>query len=181
MRTSRSLPTSLLSSSLVAVLALALGACGGKGKPATTTTGGGSGGDQLPWEARLTPGARFELASDLEREDGEAPAPITVTVTAVERDGAARVYKLDWGEEGSNGPTSIRVDGTQVTIGEAAAADMQDPWEAEGGGATCYAEDYSNPDGCDDICDASLCISPTDGIVSVFGLYAPGYGIFSAR
>ena len=171
-----------LAMSSVLVLGAALGACGGKAKPAIGTASGGGAdtGDRLPWEARLTTGARFEMFGDLEDDSGEDGSRLVVTVTGVEQDGAARVYKLDWGEEG-NGPASIRVEGTQVTVGDAKAADMQDPWEAEGGGATCYAEDLSNPDGCDDICDASLCISPQDGIVSVFGLYAPGYGMYSQR
>ena len=176
--------TSLAISSVLLALVVAGGACGGKAKARATTgssTGGGGGaGDQLPWEAALTSGATFELGSDLDVEDGGGE-PVTVTVAGVDRDGAARIYRLEW-SDGGNGPTSIRVKGGKVTIGDAKLADMQEPWQnPTTGDATCYAEDLSNPDGCDDICDASLCLSPTGGITEVFGRYAPGHGSYSSR
>ena len=160
-------------------LAIGLAACG-KSRPAVSNAGngGGGGGTTLPWEAALKQGASFTMQEDLE---GGGSPPVTVTVTAVETDGAARVYRLSWGEEGANGPSEIRVEGTTVTINGASAGAMQEPFVEEGGDATCYGEDMSNPEGCEDICDAHLCISPTDGIVSVFGLYAPNYSSFSAR
>jgi hypothetical protein len=165
---------------VVSLVVVGLAACGGKSKePATPSGGGGGGGggDRLAWEAALTQGARFELVEDLEGGSGE---PTSVTVTAVEQDGAARVYRLQWGDgEGSNGPSVIRVEGTTVTINDASAASMQEPWE-QPGGLTCYGEDMSNPEGCEDICDANICFS-ADGIQSVFGLYAPGYSSYSAK
>jgi hypothetical protein len=166
---------------IVGVLVVGLAACGGKGKGAVANGGGGGGGGggaRLPWEAALKQGASFTLQEDI--EGGDSP-PVTVTVTAVEEAGAARVYRLSWGEDGAGGPSSIRVEGATVTINDAKAEDMQEPWTQEGGDATCYGEDMSNPEGCEDVCDAHLCISPTDGIVSVFGLYAPNYSSFSAR
>ena len=160
------------------VLFLGLAACGGssKGHAVHAGPGGDDPGQRLPWEATLTQGARFELHEDLEG-NGET---VVATVAAVELDGAARVYRLDWGEGGA-GPSVIRVEGTTVTINDAKASDMQAPYDQEKGDGTCYGEDFSNPDGCEDVCDASICISPTDGIVSVFGLYAPNAASYSAH
>jgi hypothetical protein len=165
------------------VFGLVIAACGGKGTgPAPISGGGGGGGggtetaDLLPWEAALSQGATFELVVDPELESEEMSAgPVTATVTQVETDGGARVYHLDWGE-GSNGPTTIRVDHGVVTLNDAKPADMKEPFTPPGG-ATCYGEDMSNPDGCDDVCDADLCMGDA-GIVSVDGLYAPDYSMY---
>jgi hypothetical protein len=166
---------------LAAVLLAA--ACGGKSSgptgPSNTGGGGGGGGDPLPWEGALTVGAKFELVLDMESEN-DAPDVLTATVTAVENEGAARVYKLSWGEgEGANGPTSIRVEGGKVRINDADLAAMQEPWEGPNQG-WCYAEDFSNPCGCEDVCDADLCFDAT-GITSVGGLYAPNYMPYKRR
>lgn len=180
MRTSLTISSFVVVSGLVAGLA----ACGGKSRGPVSNGGGGGGGaagERLPWEAALTVGAHFELIDDL---GGPDQAPLPVTVTAVEQDGAARIYRLHWGgpeDEGANGPTTIRVEGTAVTINDAKLEDMQAPFPPEDGDAICYGEDMSNPGGCDDICDANLCLSPTAGIVSVYGLYAPGYSSYSQR
>lgn len=165
----------------IGLLALSLvAACGGKSSPSTGGTGPAPAGDRLPWEASLTTGASFTLA--VESEGGE-PAPgeypdITIKVTNVEDTGAERVYSLEWGE-GNMGPSKIVVRGTTVLVGDADEAAMQDPWEVPGG-IWCYAEDYSNPDGCEDVCDAALCLS-TAGIVQASGLYTPGYMPYAAK
>lgn len=155
-------------------MALALVGCGGKAKgPVGTAAGAG----RLPWEAALTLGARFELVSELASDAGDAEPPLVVTVTAIEPHSMARIYRLDWGDH-TGGPTTITVEDGEVTVGDTSFAEMQKPWSDHGTDATCYAADYSNPNGCDDVCDASLCLSPTAGILSVGGLYAPNYGMF---
>jgi hypothetical protein len=166
------------------VLGIALAACGGKSTGGATPAGGGAGAaDRLPWEAAMTKGARFELTPDMAPEAGEAaPATLVATVTEVEDQGAARVYHLAWmeGEGEADGPRVIRVEGGQVIIGaDTKLASMVEPL-ADQGGATCYAEDFSNPDGCEDVCEASLCLGST-GITSVSGLYAPGQLQYSVK
>ena len=49
------------------------------------------------------------------------------------------------------------------------------------GSALTFAQDFSNPMGCDDVCDAQLCFSREGGIVAVGGLYAPNYLPYAAR
>lgn len=178
----RSRPSIVLATLAVVVAAVVVagGACGGSSKgPATAGNGGGPGGHggglaaRLPWEAALTEGATFTLGNQVP-ESGDAS--VTVKVVAVEEDGGARVYRLDWGE-GDMGPTQLRVEGTTVTVGDARAEDMKAPFARPGSDTICYGADYSNPEGCDDVCDADLCLSPA-GIVGVSGLYAPGYGIY---
>ena len=160
------------------LLVIAVAACGGK--PASSTSPGNGGAApspaRLPWEAALTTGATFTLQDDTGEGD-EAGEPLVIKVTAVEDHGAERVYRLDWGPAGT-GPSRIVVRDGVVLLGDATPEDMQEPFENPMG--TCYGEDFSNPDGCDDVCDANLCLS-TDGIVSVDGLYAPGYGAYLAR
>lgn len=161
-----------------AILAIALAACG------KSASGSGTGptapsGDRLPWEASLTTGASFTLALDMEEggEDG-GPAEITIKVSNVEDKGSERVYSLDWGDHG--GPSKIVARGKDVLVGDAELAAMQEPWEMPGG-IMCYAEDFSNPDGCEDVCDASLCLAEGSGIVSASGLYTPGYMPYVAK
>jgi hypothetical protein len=151
-------------------------ACGGKA-PASSGPASASTGRQ-PWEAKLVTGARFELWP--QSADGGA-APLVVTVANVEDQGDARVYTLAWGEGATNGPTIVWVSGDRVVIGEADPHDMQKPWPGTAAGAMCFAQDFSNPEGCDDVCDAALCFSPDGGIISVTGLYAPNYDVFEAR
>ena len=173
-----------LSSTILVVLGLT--ACGGKAKGPVGNGGGGGGrtAARLPFEAALTVGAEFVLyqtngdMSDDGQGDGVPPA--AVKVTAVEEDGGARVYRLAW-TENTNGPDTIRVEGTQVTIGSASAAEMKEPWAPPGGGDTvCYGADFSNPDGCDDVCDADLCLGSA-GVEQVTGLYAPNYSSYAQR
>jgi hypothetical protein len=159
------------------LLLVAVAACGGKSSTSSTsntTPEGGGGGAKLPWEAALTVGAEFTLVDGMTAgmPEEDAGDPVVVKVTNVEATGDQRVYTLDWGE-GGNGPSKIIVNGAQVLVGDAKPEDMQPPWETPVG--NCYAEDFSNPDGCEDICDAALCLDAS-GIVSVSGLYAPGYG-----
>ena len=157
-------------------IALVLSACGGKSSsPATSnTTPDGPAAAKLPWEAALTVGAAFTLVDEIEESGGE---PVTVKVANVEDKGSERVYTLDWGE-GANGPTAIIVRGNLVLINDAKPEAMQEAFDTPMG--TCYGEDFSNPDGCDDVCDAHLCMNDT-GIVSVDGLYAPGYGMYRVQ
>jgi hypothetical protein len=159
-------------------LVVALAACGGKSGSSSTTPGnaGGSGSaaNKLPWEAALTVGATFTLTTDMEDGGGD---PVVVKVSAVDDQGGDRVYTLDWGEDG-NGPSKIIVRGELVLLNEAQPEDMQEPSDTPAG--TCYGEDFSNPDGCDDVCDGQLCLNDS-GIVSVFGLYAPNYESYSAK
>lgn len=182
MRIARSLFSSLVVAGLVVGIAGVAG-CGGKGKGAGTagnTGGGGStaaGGDRLPWEVALTVGATFTLKDTL--DESGAPDTVTVKVAAVETEGAARIYRLDWGDN-SLGPTTLRVENGVVTVNDAAPAAMKEPFEPPSTDYTCYGEDLSNPDGCEDVCDADLCLSP-DGIVGVSMLYAPGYSIYAAE
>jgi hypothetical protein len=164
-----------------AIVALALAACGGK---SSTGPGPGPGpapsGDRLPWEASLTTGATFTLAVKLEADGGEEGEykDLIIKVTNVEGKGNERVYSLDWGDHG--GPSKIVVRGKTVLVGDAEPAAMQEPWEVPGG-IMCYAEDFSNPDGCEDVCDASLCLAEGRGIVSASGQYTPGYMVYAAK
>lgn len=165
-----------------AILVFALAAaCGGK----SSSSGGGTGptapaGDRLPWEASLTTGATFTLAVESEGDDaGEEYPDVTIKVTNVEDKGTERVYSLDWGGD-HGGPSKIVVRGKDVLVGDAELSAMQEPWEMPGG-IMCYAEDFSNPDGCEDVCDAALCLAEGSGIVSAMGLYTPGYMPYAAR
>ncbi len=167
----------VISSAVLVVLGLA--GCGGKAKgPVGNAAGAGGGhklGDRLPWEATLTVGATFELVSEI-GDAADEDGPLTVTVTAIEPHSDARIYRLDWSN--GDGPTTVTVEDGEVTVGDSAYSEMQPPWPDHDTDATCYGADYSNPEGCDDVCDASLCLSPTRGILSVNGLYAPNYGMF---
>lgn len=158
-------------------LMVGLVACVAKSK-GTVASGSGTAtsDDHLPWEAALSQGAHFDLVPDPAL--GSDGVPVTVTVTEVAADGGARVYTLDWGGE-SNGPTTLRVDHGVVTINDAAPEKMKDPFTPPTG-ATCYGEDFSNPEGCEDVCDADLCLSDA-GIVGVDGLYAPDYSMYVAQ
>ncbi len=49
----------------------------------------------------------------------------------------------------------------------------------EDNGQVCYGQEQVKGDGCDDNCNASICLSATAGIVSVFGVYAPGNSAFT--
>jgi hypothetical protein len=175
-------PAAVRATALAALAALGLNVagCGGSRKPAAApaTTAGGTGGARLPWEASLTAGASFTLHNQI--PEATYDLPVTVEVLSVEDDGGARVYRLEWGE-GGNGPSTIRVAGTTVTLGDAGPEAMQEPWPGDDADTTCYAEDFSNPDGCEDVCDAGLCLSATRGVVAVTGLYAPNYGLYGAR
>jgi len=162
---------------LVGCFGLTLGACGGapaRPVPASAT----SAADALPWEAALTAGARFELVRDAEFDEGGEPAePLVVTVESVDVADGARVYHLD----GGSTVTQIVVRGAQVLLNEAAPADMVEPYTDHFmPDVTCYAEDFSNPDGCDDVCEAELCLGPS-GIIRISGLYAPNYLPYLAR
>jgi hypothetical protein len=169
---------SLFSSLVVAGLVVGVTACGGKGKGAGTAgTGTAAAGDRLPWEAALTVGATFIMKDTL--DESGSPETVTVKVAAVETAGAARIYRLDWGDN-SLGPTTLRVENGVVTVNDAAPTAMKEPFEPPSTDTTCYGEDLSNPDGCEDVCDADLCLSP-DGIVGVSMLYAPGYSIYAAE
>lgn len=149
-------------------------ACGRAPTPAGPQVGNSGGAaTRLPWEAALTTGAKFELVVSSTEGGGEA---IAVTVASVEERAGTRIYHLNWGE-GSQAPTTISVQGDQVVIGDAKPAEMKEPYTL--GDMICYGADYANPDGCDDVCDANLCLSP-DGIVGLDGLYAPNYDMFRA-
>ncbi|MCE9576316.1 MAG: hypothetical protein K8W52_24425 [Deltaproteobacteria bacterium] len=158
---------------------LGLAACGGRSATSAPPTVGNTGGTagaavaHLPWEAALTTGKRFELVVSGTGGGGES---IAVTVASVEDHGDTRVYHLSWGE-GSQAPTTITVHGDKVLIGDAKPEEMKEP--SDQGDMTCYGADYSNPEGCDDVCDADLCLSPA-GIVGLDGLYAPNYDMFRA-
>lgn len=152
--------------SLVFVVAAA--ACGGKSGSSTTPAAGAA---RLPWEAALTMGATFSLS-----DEGGEGMPIVVKVASVSDHGNERVYGLDWG--GVPGPARIVVRDGVVLLGDAKPEDMKAPFA--GPQEVCYGEDMSNPDGCEDVCDANLCLGAA-GIVSVDGLYAPNYGSYVAR
>ena len=48
------------------------------------------------------------------------------------------------------------------------------------GGSTCMGEEPLPGDGpCADVCEAEVCISPTDGVISISGLAAPSYSTWS--
>lgn len=164
-------------------LVLAAAACGGGSPGGAATTPGNSGGTAAspgatpwPWEAKLVEGATFTLADD----DG---ATVTMKVEKVEASGTGRTYTFSWGDEDGPGPTSLVVTGAKVQVGES----KMDPGRAKADesyrddGVYCFAEDFSNPDGCEDICDAEICFSATAGLVGVSELYAPGFGIFTLR
>lgn len=155
--------------SLLVVAAVA--ACGGKSS-SSTTPGSTAGSDRLPWEAALTMGASFTL----QEEVGEGGDPVVVKVASVSDHGNERVYGLEWSS--GQGPARIVVRDGVVLLGDAKPEDMKAPFA--GPGETCYGEDFSNPDGCDDVCDANLCLTGA-GIVSVDGLYAPNYGAYTAK
>ena len=97
---------------------------------------------------------------------------------SIEPHSDARIYRLDWSE--GDGPQTITVEDGEVTVGDSAFSEMLPPWPERDTDAQCYAADYSNPD-CNDVCEASLCLSPTAGILSVEGLYAPNYGMYRQR
>ncbi len=165
-----------------AILAFALAAaCGGQSSGSGTGPTPAPSGDRLPWEASLTTGATFTLGVEMEEggEDGGEYPDITIKVTNVEDKGSERVYALDWGGD-HGGPSKIVVRGKDVLVGDAELSAMQDPWELPGG-IMCYAEDFSNPDGCEDVCDAALCLAEGSGIVSAMGLYTPGYMPYAAK
>lgn len=163
-----------------AIVALVLAAaCGGKSSSTTAPVSGSTAtaGDRLPWEAALTTGATFTLVvGDADRAENP---DLTVKVVNVEDRAGQRVYTLGWGEQAS-GPSKLLVRGKQVLIGDTEPAGMQEPWEMPGG-ILCYAEDLSNPDGCEDVCEAALCFTAASGIVMASGLYTPGYLTYSAR
>ena len=165
--------------SLLFVIAVA--ACGGKSNSPTVgnTTPEGPAAKKLPWEAAFTEGKTFtlvegETAGGPEEEQGD---PLTITITGVEDHGNERVYTLKWSDAG-NGLEKIVVRGDKVTFNDVKLEDMQEPFDTPIG--MCYGEDLSNPDGCDDVCDGQLCLGD-DGIHSVSGLYAPGYGEWVAK
>ncbi len=155
-------------SRLALSLLLFVAACGGKA--GSVNTPGGSG--RLPWEGALTMGAAFTLQEEI----GEGGEPVVVKVTGVSDRGAERVYSLEW--SAGQGPGRIVVRGGVVLLGDAKPDDMKAPFV--GPSEICYGEDFSNPDGCDDVCDANLCLTSA-GVISVDGLYAPGYGAYVAR
>lgn len=156
-------------------------ACGGKSSSTGTsnTTPEGPGAEKLPWEAAFTEGKVFTFVDGM-TEGGEAAEdsePLTITVTSVEDNGNERVYTIKWSDAG-NGLDTIVVRGKLVTFNDVKPEDMQDPLDTPIG--TCYGEDLSNPDGCEDVCDGHICMDAS-GIVSVGGLYAPGYGEWVAK
>lgn len=159
-------------------LVVAVAACGGKSSTSTTSNttpeGPAGGGAKLPWEAAMTVGASFTLHDTIDESGGE---PVTVKVANVEESGGERVYTLEW-SDGGNGPQKVRVRGNLVLINDATPENMQEAFDGPAG--TCYGEDFSNPDGCEDICDAHLCFDAS-GIIGVDGLYAPGYSIYEAQ
>jgi ABC-type Fe3+-hydroxamate transport system substrate-binding protein len=156
--------------------------CGGKSgssssTSSTTPEGPAGGGAKLPWEAAFTTGATFTLVDGMTAGMPDAET-LTVKVTNVEDKGSERVYSLEW-SDGGNGLQKIivRADGS-VGFDDVPQDGMQDPFETPVG--MCYGEDLSNPDGCDDVCDGHICMS-TAGIVTVSGLYAPGYSEYVAK
>ncbi|HUQ06136.1 MAG TPA: hypothetical protein VM261_26715 [Kofleriaceae bacterium] len=157
--------------------------CGGKssssGASNTTPEGPAGGGAKLPWEGALAQGATFTLVDGMTAggPEEEAGEPLTIKVTNVAENGDERVYTLAW-SEGGNGLERIVVRGDKVTFNDGKLEDMQEPFETPIG--MCYGEDLSNPDGCEDICDGQICMND-GGIVSVGGLYAPGYGEYVAK
>ncbi len=154
----------------ILLLCVATAGCGGTSS-AVATPGQGAAG-RLPWEGALTMGATFTLQEEL----GEGGEPVVVKVTSVRDHDGERDYGLTWSS--GEGPSRIVVRGGVVLLGEAKPEDMKAAFE--GPGETCYGEDFSNPDGCDDVCDANLCLT-RGGIVSVDGLYAPNHGAYVAR
>jgi hypothetical protein len=158
--------------------------CGGKSGSSsstgnTTPEGSGGGGATLPWEAAMTVGATFTLVDGMTAggPEEEAGEPLTIKVTNVDTSGGARAYTLEW-SDGGNGLEKIVVRDGKVTFNDVKLEDMQDPFETPVG--MCYGEDLSNPDGCEDICDGQICMND-GGIVTVAGLYAPGYGEYVAK
>lgn len=159
-------------------LSLCAVGCGGKSTPAIGNHGHDADG-MLPWEARLTVGARFELWQEFDTEEA-LPSPLVVTVSKVESVDGARIYHLDWSDD-PNGPDRVVVRDGVVTIGEATPEQMKEPFRPSDGAMICYGQDFSNPDGCDDVCDADLCLDAEHGVLTVSGLYAPGYIQFAQR
>jgi hypothetical protein len=54
--------------------------------------------------------------------------------------------------------------------------------DTSGGPVTCLGQGPLPGAGdCDDICDASFCVSPTAGVVIIEGLWAPEHSIFAQR
>ena len=174
-----------VSRSLVLVGCVALGAGCGSKAPAggtTTSTGTDTGTDTAasdgttpwPWEAKLTEGASFTLTDE---EDNQ----VTMTVAKVEATGGTRTYTLAWDENNSNGPTHLSVTGAKVQVGDS----PMDPPRAKADasyrkdGNFCFAEDFSNPDGCEDICDAEICFSAELGLAEVSMMYGPSLGTYS--
>ena len=125
----------------------------------------------------MTVGATFTLIDGMNAGGEDEGTPLTIKVTNVEDNGSERIYTLDW-SDGGNGLEKIVVRGGAVVFNDIAPERMQAPFEAPVG--VCYGEDLSNPDGCEDVCDGQICLS-TDGIVTVSGLYAPGYGEYVAK
>lgn len=173
-----------LASSLLVVSLGAVAACGGKSlssAPSNTTpeAPAGGGGAKLPWEAAFTVGATFTLVDGMMAgaPEDEAGDPLTIKVTNVEDTGSERVYSLEWSDAG-NGLEKIVVRDGVVLFNDVKPEDMQEPFETPVG--MCYGEDLSNPDGCDDVCDGYICMDAT-GIVTVAGLYAPGYSEHVAK
>jgi hypothetical protein len=165
--------------SLLPLTTLLLVACGGGGGATTTTPSNATQADGAapwPWEARLVQGASFTLVDD---DD----TTVTMTVAAVDASAGRRAYTLAWDAGNSQGPTSLVVTGAAVQIGES----KMDPARADAstsyrdGDVYCFAEDFSNPDGCEDVCDAELCFTAEAGLVEANGLYAPSLGIFTRR
>lgn len=165
------------------LLVVAVAACGGKSSSTatgnTTPEGPAGGGAKLPWESALTVGATFTFVDGMTAggPEEEAGEPLTIKITNVEDNGNERTYTLEW-SDGGNGLQHIHVRDGLVTFNETKAEDMQEPFETPIG--MCYGEDLSNPDGCDDVCDGQICMDDT-GFASVSGLYAPGYGEYTAK
>jgi hypothetical protein len=161
------------------LLVIAVAACGGSSSSSSgaKTTPGAAAPATLPWEAAMTVGATFTLVDGMTAGLEDEGEPLTIKVTNVEDTGSERSYTLAW-SDGGNGLEKIVVRGGGVVFNDVKPEDMQDPYETPIG--TCYGEDLSNPDGCDDICDGQICMN-TDGIVSVGGLYAPGYSEYVTK
>ncbi len=168
----------LASSILTAASVVALVACGGKASaPSGSSTPTGPAPAKLPWEAAMTVGAKFTLVDGMTAGSEDEGEPLTIEVTGVDDKGSERVYTLAW-SDGGNGLEKIVVRTGGVVFDDVPPDRMQPPFETPIG--TCYGEDLSNPEGCEDICDGQICMN-TDGIVSVGGLYAPGAGEYVAK
>ncbi|KAB2909718.1 MAG: hypothetical protein F9K40_03680 [Kofleriaceae bacterium] len=172
-----------LAASFLVVSLGAVAACGGKSSSSTpsntTPEAPAGGGAKLPWEAAFTAGATFTLVDGMTAgaPEDEAGEPLTIEITHVEDKGNERVYTLAWSDAG-NGLEKIVVRDGVVLFNDTKPEDMQEPFETPVG--MCYGEDLSNPDGCDDVCDGHICMDAT-GIVTISGLYAPGYSEYVAK